>query len=89
MWTGDVSPPYLVTFNLFITGNTVLHILTLQHNKTLSCQIYDLIMSFDTKQKGLGLDQILNNEGLTPFKMAAAEGNVTVSAFSMLFIYLY
>ncbi|XP_073452073.1 transient receptor potential cation channel subfamily V member 6-like [Aquarana catesbeiana] len=59
-------------------GNTVLHILTLQHNKTLSCQIYDLIMSFDTKQKGLGLDQILNNEGLTPFKMAAAEGNVTI-----------
>ncbi|XP_069506473.1 transient receptor potential cation channel subfamily V member 6-like [Ambystoma mexicanum] len=59
-------------------GNTVLHILTLQPNKTFACQIYDLILSFDKAEDGEYLDMIPNNEGLTPFKMAAVEGNTVM-----------
>ncbi|XP_028665790.1 transient receptor potential cation channel subfamily V member 5-like [Erpetoichthys calabaricus] len=57
-------------------GNTVLHVLVLQPNKVRSCQIYDLIMSYDMKEDSRNsLDIIRNNKGLTPFKLAAAEGN--------------
>lgn len=59
-------------------GNTVLHILTLQPNKTFACQIYDLILSYDKGEDGQYLDMMTNNEGLTPFKMAAVEGNTVM-----------
>ncbi|XP_078507349.1 transient receptor potential cation channel subfamily V member 6-like [Lissotriton helveticus] len=59
-------------------GNTVLHILTLQPNKTFACQIYDLILSYDKGEDGQYLDMMTNNQGLTPFKMAAVEGNTVM-----------
>ncbi|XP_078507348.1 transient receptor potential cation channel subfamily V member 6-like [Lissotriton helveticus] len=55
-------------------GNTVLHVLTLQPYKIFACQIYDLIQSYDK----WCLDQTLNHKGLTPFKMAAYEGNTVM-----------
>ncbi|XP_043935647.1 transient receptor potential cation channel subfamily V member 6-like [Protopterus annectens] len=57
-------------------GNTVFHILVLQSNKTLSCQMYDTIMEYDEKESGVPSDQIPNKEGLTPFKLTAKEGNI-------------
>ncbi|XP_028665786.2 transient receptor potential cation channel subfamily V member 5-like isoform X1 [Erpetoichthys calabaricus] len=60
-------------------GNTVLHILVFQPNKSTSCQIFDLIMSYDKPKGGqLSLDFIQNHNGLTPFKMSAAEGNLVM-----------
>ncbi|XP_019383221.1 PREDICTED: transient receptor potential cation channel subfamily V member 6-like [Gavialis gangeticus] len=60
-------------------GNTILHILVLQPNKTFACQMYNLILSYDKPEEGLGsLESIPNNEGLTPFKLAGVEGNTVM-----------
>ncbi|XP_038629714.1 transient receptor potential cation channel subfamily V member 6 [Scyliorhinus canicula] len=59
-------------------GNTVLHILTLQPNKTFACQIYDFIQSFDEPENGITAEMIPNAEGLTPIKLAAVEGNIVM-----------
>uniref|UniRef100_A0A2D4G5A1 Ion transport domain-containing protein n=2 Tax=Micrurus corallinus TaxID=54390 RepID=A0A2D4G5A1_MICCO len=57
-------------------GNSVFHILTLQPNRASACQIYDLLLCYDKKEKGLGdPDAVLNYEGFTPFKLAGVEGN--------------
>uniref|UniRef100_A0A7N6BHP9 Ion transport domain-containing protein n=1 Tax=Anabas testudineus TaxID=64144 RepID=A0A7N6BHP9_ANATE len=57
-------------------GNTVLHILVLQPNKMTACQVMDLIMARDGEMdQSVPLDMVPNFRGLTPFKMAAKEGN--------------
>ncbi|XP_044064857.1 transient receptor potential cation channel subfamily V member 6 [Siniperca chuatsi] len=57
-------------------GNTVLHILVLQPNKTIACQAIDLIMACDAElDHSVPLDMVPNYRGLTPFKLAAKEGN--------------
>ncbi|XP_068614228.1 transient receptor potential cation channel subfamily V member 6 [Brachionichthys hirsutus] len=58
-------------------GNTVLHILVLQPNKTIACQAIDLIMARDAElDQSVPLDMVANSRGLTPFKLAAKEGNI-------------
>ncbi|XP_017270869.1 transient receptor potential cation channel subfamily V member 6 [Kryptolebias marmoratus] len=58
-------------------GNTLLHILVLQPNKTTACQAIDLIMTRDAElDQPLPLDMVPNYRGLTPFKLAAKEGNI-------------
>ncbi|XP_072536668.1 transient receptor potential cation channel subfamily V member 6 [Salminus brasiliensis] len=58
-------------------GNTILHILILQPNKIISCQILDLLMARDAEMDpAVPLDMIPNYRGLTPFKLAAKKGNV-------------
>ncbi|XP_061771360.1 transient receptor potential cation channel subfamily V member 6 [Nerophis ophidion] len=58
-------------------GNTVLHILVLQPNKTIACQAMDLIMARDAElDQPVPLDMVDNFRGITPFKLAAKEGNL-------------
>ncbi|XP_027755573.1 transient receptor potential cation channel subfamily V member 6-like isoform X2 [Empidonax traillii] len=65
-------------------GNTVLHILVLQPNKTFACHMYSLILSYDRNKDGPGsLEMIPNNEGLTPFKLAGVEGNTVMFQYLM------
>uniref|UniRef100_A0A8C4LM82 Transient receptor potential cation channel subfamily V member 5 n=1 Tax=Equus asinus asinus TaxID=83772 RepID=A0A8C4LM82_EQUAS len=57
-------------------GNTVLHILIFQPNKTFACQMYNLLLSYDGHGDHLqSLDLVPNHQGLTPFKLAGVEGN--------------
>ncbi|XP_072414314.1 transient receptor potential cation channel subfamily V member 6-like [Chiloscyllium punctatum] len=55
-------------------GNTVLHHLAL-HARRYTAQMYDFILSLDP-ERGNPVETITNNNGLTPFKLAALEGNV-------------
>ncbi|XP_032070005.1 transient receptor potential cation channel subfamily V member 6-like [Thamnophis elegans] len=65
-------------------GNSIFHILTLQPNKASACQIYDLLFCYDKKEKRLGdPDAVFNYEGLTPFKLAGAEGNTVMFNYLM------
>ncbi|XP_053305982.1 transient receptor potential cation channel subfamily V member 5-like [Spea bombifrons] len=59
-------------------GNTVLHILAFQPHKMAACQMYDLILAYHKEKVGPGLEDICNNDGLTPLKMAAGEGNTVM-----------
>uniref|UniRef100_A0A673HF33 Transient receptor potential cation channel subfamily V member 6-like n=1 Tax=Sinocyclocheilus rhinocerous TaxID=307959 RepID=A0A673HF33_9TELE len=58
-------------------GNSILHLLVLQPNKTTACQVFDLLMTQDANlDPAIPLDMVPNYRGLTPLKLAAKEGNL-------------
>ncbi|XP_016357266.1 transient receptor potential cation channel subfamily V member 5-like [Sinocyclocheilus anshuiensis] len=58
-------------------GNSILHLLVLQPNKTTACQVFDLLMTQDADlDPAIPLDMVPNYRGLTPLKLAAKEGNL-------------
>ncbi|XP_069583480.1 transient receptor potential cation channel subfamily V member 6-like isoform X1 [Ranitomeya imitator] len=64
-------------------GNTVFHILVLHPNKSMACKTYDYLGSLISKEKMLHLENITNNKGLTPLKLAAQEGDVLMFNYFM------
>lgn len=60
-------------------SNTVLHILVLQPNNTFAYQMYNLIQAYENNMGQEALEQIPDNKGLAPFKLAGTEGNMIVS----------
>ncbi|XP_076827025.1 transient receptor potential cation channel subfamily V member 6 [Brachyhypopomus gauderio] len=60
-------------------GNTLLHILVLQPNKIIACDIMEFLLKHEAeKNTTVPLDMVPNYRGLTPFKLAAKKGNVVV-----------
>uniref|UniRef100_A0AAR2KPE1 Ion transport domain-containing protein n=1 Tax=Pygocentrus nattereri TaxID=42514 RepID=A0AAR2KPE1_PYGNA len=58
-------------------GNTIMHILIMQPNKIIACQILDLLLGLDAElDPAVPLDMVPNYRGLTPFKLAAKKGNI-------------
>ncbi|KAK2855092.1 hypothetical protein Q7C36_006961 [Tachysurus vachellii] len=58
-------------------GNTILHLLVLQPNKIIACQVMDMLLNVDAElDSTMPLDMVPNYRGLTPFKLAAKKGNV-------------
>ncbi|XP_073435027.1 transient receptor potential cation channel subfamily V member 6-like isoform X1 [Dendrobates tinctorius] len=59
-------------------GNTVFHTLVLQQNKELACHMYDWILDLVPLKDSRCAERLENNDGLTPLKLAANEGNIEV-----------
>ncbi|XP_053566090.1 transient receptor potential cation channel subfamily V member 6-like isoform X2 [Bombina bombina] len=64
-------------------GNTVFHILVLHLNKVMACKIYDFLISLIPEEQVPHLENITNNKGLTPLKLAAREGDLVMFKFFM------
>ncbi|MEE6501216.1 hypothetical protein FKM82_004106 [Ascaphus truei] len=64
-------------------GNTVFHILVLHPNKSMACKMYDFLASLIPEERVLHLESITNNEGLTPLKLTAQKGDLTMFKYFM------
>ncbi|KAG8581154.1 hypothetical protein GDO81_007575 [Engystomops pustulosus] len=64
-------------------GNTVFHILVLHPNKSMACKTYDFLVSLISKEQTVYLENITNDKGLTPLKLAAQEGDVMMFNYFM------
>ncbi|KAM9316525.1 transient receptor potential cation channel subfamily V member 5-like [Gastrophryne carolinensis] len=62
-------------------GNTVFHILVLQQNKELACHMYDLILDLVPLKDSQCAEHLENNDGFTPLKLAANEGNIEMLSY--------
>ncbi|OCT80807.1 transient receptor potential cation channel subfamily V member 5 [Xenopus laevis] len=57
-------------------GNTVFHILVLHQNKSMACKLYDFLATMIPKKQLSDLESLTNNDGMTPLKLAAQQGNI-------------
>ncbi|XP_053316931.1 transient receptor potential cation channel subfamily V member 6-like [Spea bombifrons] len=57
-------------------GNTVFHTLVLQENKEMACHMYDLILALVPLKDSRCIEEVENDDGFTPLKLAANEGNI-------------
>ncbi|KAG8581162.1 hypothetical protein GDO81_007577 [Engystomops pustulosus] len=62
-------------------GNTVLHTLVLQQNKAMACHMYDLILDLVPLKDSQCAEHLENNDGFTPLKLAANEGNIEMFSY--------
>ncbi|XP_048398512.1 transient receptor potential cation channel subfamily V member 6-like isoform X2 [Stegostoma tigrinum] len=62
-------------------GNTVLHVLVTHSDKKQKYSMYDLITSLVSEKQQPSLENIVNNDGYTPLKLAAAEGDLEMFNF--------
>ncbi|XP_053566091.1 transient receptor potential cation channel subfamily V member 6-like [Bombina bombina] len=62
-------------------GNTVFHILVLQQNKEMAYQMYDMILTLVAIKDCHCVEKLQNNEGFTPLKLAANEGNIEMFSY--------
>lgn len=77
-------------------GNTVLHTLVVNadnstDNTDMIARIYDavLIQHYKLEKKGVHLEAIENNQGLTPLKLAAKLGKLGVRLFYLMSVCLF
>ncbi|XP_069069313.1 transient receptor potential cation channel subfamily V member 6-like [Pleurodeles waltl] len=59
-------------------GNTVFHVLTLQPDKRNVCRMYDMIIGLVPEKTCQVVERLKNNDGFTPLKTAAHEGDITM-----------
>ncbi|XP_069474600.1 transient receptor potential cation channel subfamily V member 6-like [Ambystoma mexicanum] len=59
-------------------GNTVFHVLTLQPDKKITCRMYDMIIGLVPQKTCQVVERLKNHKGLTPLKIAAFEGDITM-----------
>ncbi|XP_077149048.1 transient receptor potential cation channel subfamily V member 6-like [Ranitomeya variabilis] len=62
-------------------GNTVFHTLVLQQNKELACHMYDWILDLVPLKDSRCAEHLENNDGFTPLKLAANEGNIEMFSY--------
>ncbi|XP_018413287.1 PREDICTED: transient receptor potential cation channel subfamily V member 5-like [Nanorana parkeri] len=62
-------------------GNTVFHILVMQQNKEMACHMYNLILDLVPLTDSQCAERLENNDGFTPLKLAANEGNIEMFSY--------
>ncbi|XP_075056671.1 transient receptor potential cation channel subfamily V member 5-like [Mixophyes fleayi] len=62
-------------------GNTVFHTLVLQQNKDTACHMYNFIVDLVPLKDSHCAEHLENNDGFTPLKLAANEGNIEMFSY--------
>lgn len=69
----------LFSINIFVR---VFHTLVLQQSKEMASHLYNLILDLVPLTDSQCAERLENNDGFTPLKLAANEGNIEVSHYA-------